>query len=278
MKFKKILILLPVFALASCNTAVQLDSVGLKQRANQIQQSQEEITTPPTEFAYESEVTVTPHGEETSTYTVRLEMAKLYLHHSFVSETYVEGEKQVETIDTYSYVKDNEYVLAFKTAKNGQVDQKFAYVQDISFLENILDSEYLFQQAGTYVDMGINPFDVSTFLGEIEEVDEYVEMMIAIENKTIEGYLSYDLDALSKGEGHLEIISMTEFVLTVDNESSTYKDTKILEWDNNLFARSFYESIVTTDYGDETEVYQQSVETIFEYKFDVKYPNLEEFK
>lgn len=278
MKFKKILILLPVFALASCNTAVQLDSVGLKQRANQIQQSQEEITTPPTEFAYESEVTVTPHGEETSTYTVRLEMAKLYLHHSFVSETYVEGEKQVETIDTYSYVKDDEYVLAFKTAKNGQVDRKFAYVQDISFLENILDAEYLFQQAGSYTEMGIDPFDVSTFLGEIEEVDEYVEMMIAIENKTIEGYLSYDLDALSKGEGHLEIISMTEFVLTVDNESSTYKDTKILEWDNNLFARSFYGSIVTTDYGDETEVYQQSVETIFEYKFDVKYPNLEEFK
>ncbi len=266
MKFKQLLLLIPIFTLCACGAKNLTQEETLK-RANDILNAQESITEIPTKFTYTTQVysrEETSLGVSESNVTTKKVIADLYFHTSI---TYENQNDEVRHISEYIYVLDQHLIALQVTSFNGETNG--AYIKIRVGDETYSKIEEVLELAGDIYT------DLSSKLPELEDIlasdilEKIEDSYLSEEEIGDFGYSTYSFNAKSNGEGHLII----ESAATISTSTTLSVYETMYEWTNNVISKITLESEKTTPVLTKTG----SMSTTFSYTGKTTYPDLSKY-
>lgn len=279
MKFKKLLMLVPVFALAACGAgAKELTKEEAKERANSILAAQAEITEVPDAYRFTttSEM-VTTIDEEVSEMRgqVSVTVANLFYNFHYTVEMSEGEETMAQELNIHAYVKDNAFILAIAMTVDGQSQKAYGQEeipegQEFGNDEVVLTGSGL---VGNFLKDAPTTLDLDTMFNEV--ILEGVEnLFLTDEEIALVGFTTYTVKASSKGEGHLALESTYEMSYEEDGVTSSMVGSEKYVWNNNVIVEIVSDDVISESmegFSMTMDIYER---TTIDYSAKPSYPNL----
>lgn len=280
MKIKKLLMLVPVFALAACGAgAKELTKEEAKERANSILAAQAEITEVPDAYRFTttSEMVVTMDEEvsEEMRGQVSVTVADSFYNFHYTAEMSEGEETMAQELNIHAYVKDNAFILAIAMEANGQSQKAYAQEeipegQEFGSDEVVATGSGL---VGSLLKGAPTTLDLDTMFNQV--ILEGVENLFPTEEEiTLLGLTSYTISAKSKGEGHLALESTYEMSYTEDGITSTLVGSEKFVWENNLVVEIVADDVITESMEGFSMTMDTYERTTIKYSAKASYPDL----